>query len=49
METVVIQSRLREHGYRREATARSLGITRAALWEKLRALGLTPRGSGDAP
>ena len=45
VETVIIQSRLREHGYRRAATARSLGITREALWGKLRALGLAPPGS----
>jgi DNA-binding NtrC family response regulator len=44
VETVIIQSRLREHGYRRAATARSLGITREALWAKLRALGLAPPG-----
>ncbi len=44
VETVIIQSRLREHGYRRAATARSLGITREALWQKLRALGLVPPG-----
>jgi Nif-specific regulatory protein len=45
VETAIIQSRLREHGYRRTETARSLGITRESLWAKLRALGLTPPGS----
>jgi len=47
VETVIIQSRLREHGYRRGATARSLGITRTSLWAKLRALGLVPPGSEE--
>ncbi len=45
VETAIVQSRLREHGYRRTETARSLGITREALWAKLRALGLAPPGS----
>ncbi len=45
LETAIVQSRLREHGYRRTETARSLGITRAALWKKLRALGIEPPGS----
>ena len=45
VETVIVQSRLREHGYRRAETARSLGITRESLWAKLRALGLVPPGS----
>jgi len=45
IETVIVQSRLREHGYRRTETARSLGITRESLWAKLRALGLAPPGS----
>ena len=45
VETAVIQTRLREHGYRRAATARSLGITREALCAKLRALGPAPPGS----
>jgi DNA-binding NtrC family response regulator len=47
VETAVIQSRLREHGYRRDLTARSLGIRRESLWAKLRALGLVPPGSDD--
>jgi transcriptional regulator with PAS, ATPase and Fis domain len=42
VETAVIQSRLRQHGYRRDLTAESLGIGREALWRKLRALGLLP-------
>jgi transcriptional regulator with PAS, ATPase and Fis domain len=44
VEAAIIQSRLREHGYRRAATARSLGITREALWAKLRQLGIVPPG-----
>ncbi len=44
IEAVIISNRLREHGYRRTDTARSLGITREALWIKLRALGLAPPG-----
>src|SRR5581483_3814603 len=40
VETAVVQKRLREHGYRRAETAESLGITRSALWRKLRSLGL---------
>jgi DNA-binding NtrC family response regulator len=47
LETVIIQNRLREHGYRRAETARSLGITRDTLWAKLRALGLAPPGSHE--
>jgi DNA-binding NtrC family response regulator len=47
VETVIVQSRLREHGYRRGDTARSLGITREALWAKLRALGLTAPAPDD--
>ena len=42
IETAIVESRLREHGYRRAETARSLGITRESLWAKLRALGLVP-------
>jgi len=45
LEAAIVQSRLREHGYRRAETARSLGITREALWAKLRALGLASPGS----
>jgi DNA-binding NtrC family response regulator len=47
VETALVQSRLREHGYRRDLTARSLGIRRESLWAKLRALGLVPPGSDD--
>jgi two-component system response regulator AtoC len=39
VEAATIRSRLRENGYQRTATARSLGITREALWVKLRQLG----------
>lgn len=45
VETAIVQSRLREHGYRRTETARSLGMTRESLWKKLRALGIDPPGS----
>ena len=45
VEAAIIQSRLREHGYRRAETAKSLGIRREVLWAKLRALGLVPPGS----
>lgn len=48
VECAAISTRLREHGYRRAATARSLGLTREGLWQKLRALGLkAPPRSGD--
>jgi DNA-binding NtrC family response regulator len=40
VELATIWARLREHGYRRTATATSLGITREALWAKLRQLGI---------
>lgn len=40
IEMAMIVDRLREHGYNREATARSLGITREALWAKMNKLGL---------
>ena len=40
MEAAVINQRLRQHGYRREATAKSLGVTREWLWAKIRQLGL---------
>jgi DNA-binding NtrC family response regulator len=40
IEVATIVERLREHGYNREATARSLGITREGLWAKMRKLGL---------
>jgi DNA-binding NtrC family response regulator len=40
VELATIWARLREHGYRRTATATSLGITREALWAKLRQLGV---------
>jgi two-component system, NtrC family, response regulator AtoC len=53
VEVATIRARLREHGYHRSATARSLGMTRESLWAKLRQLGfvLPRRGSeedGDA-
>jgi two-component system, NtrC family, response regulator HupR/HoxA len=41
VELATIRTRLREHGYQRSATARSLGITRETLWTKLRQLGVT--------
>jgi DNA-binding NtrC family response regulator len=40
VEGAVIHARLREHGYHRSATARSLGLTRESLWAKIRQLGL---------
>lgn len=50
IEVATIFERLREHGYNREDTARSLGITREALWAKMRKLGLEVgrHGPGDA-
>jgi two-component system response regulator HydG len=39
VEVATIRARLRDHGYHRTATARSLGITRESLWAKLRQLG----------
>jgi transcriptional regulator with PAS, ATPase and Fis domain len=49
VEAATIRARLREHGYHREATARSLGMTRESLWAKLRQLGFVVprRGSGE--
>ena len=47
VETAIVQSRLREHSYRRTATARSLGLTREGLWAKLRSLGPAPPGPDD--
>jgi DNA-binding NtrC family response regulator len=47
VEAAVIQSRLREHGYRRDATARSLGVRRETLWKRLRSLGLLPAEPED--
>ncbi|MEW6271060.1 MAG: sigma 54-interacting transcriptional regulator [Thermodesulfobacteriota bacterium] len=53
VETATILHRLRQHGYNRRATARSLGISREALWAKMRQLGLEPprmrRGELDLP
>jgi two-component system response regulator AtoC len=40
VEGAVIHARLREHGYHRTDTARSLGLTRESLWAKIRQLGL---------
>ncbi len=47
VELATIRTRLREHGYHRSATARSLGFSRESLWAKMRQLGvkLPPRGS----
>jgi DNA-binding NtrC family response regulator len=47
VEVATIRARLREHGYHRAATARSLGMSRESLWAKLRQLGFVvpPRGS----
>jgi DNA-binding NtrC family response regulator len=42
VELATIAARLRDLGYRRAATARSLGLTREGLWQKLRQLGLRP-------
>ena len=49
VELATIRARLREHGYHRAATARSLGMTRESLWAKLRQLGFVAprRGSGE--
>ena len=52
VELATIRARLREHGYHRAATARSLGMTRESLWAKLRHLGVAvsrrrPGGDGD--
>ncbi len=49
VELATIAARLREHGYRRAATARSLGLTREGLWQKLRQLGLKPRSRDVEP
>jgi DNA-binding NtrC family response regulator len=43
VEIAEIKSRLREHGYNRSQTARSLGITREALWAKMKQLGVAVR------
>jgi len=40
LERQIVSQRLREHGGRRTATARSLGITREGLWKKLKRLGI---------
>lgn len=42
VESATILARLRSHGYRRGETARSLGISREALWARLRRLGSGP-------
>jgi DNA-binding NtrC family response regulator len=49
VEAATIRARLRQHGYHRAATAKSLGMTRESLWAKLRQLGfvLPRRGSGE--
>ena len=38
VERQIVRQRLREHGGRRNATARSLGVTREGLWKKLKRL-----------
>ena len=43
VEIAEINSRLREHGYNRSRTAKSLGITREALWAKMKQLGVAVR------
>ncbi|MFP8876085.1 MAG: helix-turn-helix domain-containing protein, partial [Myxococcota bacterium] len=40
LERQIVSQRLREHGGRRTATARSLGVTREGLWKKLKRLGI---------
>ncbi len=48
VELATIRARLREHGYHRSATARSLGMTREALWAKIRQLGFAlPRRKSE--
>jgi two-component system response regulator AtoC len=47
VEVATIQERLRQNRYRRAATARSLGITREALWAKLRQFGLAVARRND--
>jgi DNA-binding NtrC family response regulator len=42
VELATIRARLREFGYHRSATARSLGFSRESLWAKMRQLGLRP-------
>jgi Nif-specific regulatory protein len=51
VEAATILARLRDHGYCRTTTARSLGITREALWSKMRQLGCSvpPRRSAPGP
>jgi DNA-binding NtrC family response regulator len=43
VEIAEINSRLRAHGYNRSRAARSLGITREALWAKMKQLGVAVR------
>ena len=40
LERQIVSQRLKEHGGRRTATARSLGVTREGLWKKLKRLGI---------
>jgi two-component system response regulator HupR/HoxA len=49
VECAVIQARLREQGYNRSATARSLAISREALWAKMRQLGFVIGKGAKAP
>ncbi len=48
VEVALIDTRLREHGYHRGATARSLGVSRESLWAKMRQLGLQPPRRGPS-
>ena len=47
VEVATIRTRLREHGYRRADTAKSLGVTREWLWAKMRKLGFRLPGRGN--
>ena len=51
VEAATILARLEDHGYCRTTTARSLGITREALWSKMRQLGCAapPRRAVSGP
>ena len=49
VELATISARLRAYGYHRTDTARSLGLTREGLWQKLRQLGFKPPNRGGEP
>ncbi len=49
VEAAVLKSRLRENGYNRTETAATLGITRAGLFKKMRALGIATPKKPDEP